>query len=85
MSFNHRATNNRLETALHRFRDSLMRKKHGAKIRDANSALFRRLPLFSRAVWVTCVNRVDPMSCCCFFLGGGVGAGGGGVWEGLRV
>ena len=46
--------------------------------RDANS--FSAAAAFFTAVWVTCVNRVDPMSFF-FFLGGG----GGGVWEGLRV
>ena len=41
------------------------------------TARFSAADAFFTAVWVTCVNRVDPMSLFCFF--------GGGVWEGLRV
>ena len=47
------------------------------------TARFSAAAAFFTAVWVTCVNRVDPMSLLLlffFFWGGG-----GGVWEGLRV
>ena len=45
------------------------------------TARFSAAGAFFTAVWVTCVNRVDPMSFVIFEGGGG----GGGVWEGLRV